>query len=147
MTALVVVDVQNDFVDGTLAIRECPAREEGADVVPVINHMIDTCSFDVVVYSLDWHPQNHISFVDNVAKRKLHHSTKVRGTACKQRWVSGQSHFVQPIEKATRKLLSRSVSTGIRPSDSVPFQCPPRFHQSCFFERNVEEINAAGRAT
>lgn len=77
VTALVVVDVQNDFVDGTLAIRKCPAEEEGADVVPIINHMIDTCHFDIVVYSLDWHPKDHISFVENVPKRKLHHSCKV----------------------------------------------------------------------
>ena len=72
-----MVDVQNDFVDGSLAIRDCPAQEEGADVVPVINELIDECNFDVVVYSLDWHPEDHISFVDNVSKRKVHHSSKV----------------------------------------------------------------------
>ena len=77
MSALVVVDVQNDFVDGTLAIRDCPAEEEGADVVPVINELIDNCHFDTVVYSLDWHPKDHISFVENVKCRKLHHSSKV----------------------------------------------------------------------
>ena len=71
------MDVQNDFVDGTLAIRDCPAEEEGADVVPVINHLLETCDFDVVVYSLDWHPKDHISFVENVSCRKLHHSSKV----------------------------------------------------------------------
>ena len=69
--------MQNDFVDGTLAIRDCPAEEEGADVVPVINQLIESCDFDIVVYSLDWHPKNHISFIENVSCRKLHHSSKV----------------------------------------------------------------------
>ena len=77
VSALVVVDVQNDFVDGTLAIRDCPAEEEGADVVPVINRLIEDCHFDIVVYSLDWHPKDHISFVENVSCRKMHHSSKV----------------------------------------------------------------------
>ena len=39
--ALVVVDVQNDFIDGTLAVKQCPAGQDGADVVPVINSLID----------------------------------------------------------------------------------------------------------
>ncbi len=72
-----MVDVQNDFIDGTLAIRDCPAGQEGADVVPVISKLIEDVKFDVVVYSLDWHPENHISFLENVGIRPLHHTTKV----------------------------------------------------------------------
>ena len=39
--------------------------------------MLDTVPFDVVFYSLDWHPENHISFVENVGQRKLHSSSQV----------------------------------------------------------------------
>lgn len=35
-------------------------------------HAID---FDLVVYSLDWHPSDHISFVDNIKTRLLHESS------------------------------------------------------------------------
>ena len=53
--ALLVVDVQNDFCPGgALAIQD------GDQVVPVINQLIP--QFDIVVYSRDWHPQDHISF-------------------------------------------------------------------------------------
>jgi hypothetical protein len=43
----------------------------------------------VVTYSLDWHPPDHLSFVDNVQNRKLHETSPVN-TCC---LVSG----IQPI--------------------------------------------------
>ena len=78
MSALVIVDVQNDFITGSLAIKDCPAKQDGEAVVPIINQMIKNAAFDVIVYSLDWHPDNHISFIENVHDRKLDPSSKVR---------------------------------------------------------------------
>ena len=39
--------------------------------------MIDRVPFDAFYYSLDWHPQDHISFIDNVKLRKLDADSKV----------------------------------------------------------------------
>lgn len=69
ISALLIIDVQNDFIDGSLALKNCPAKQNGEEVVPVINELLNTASFDVVVYSLDWHPTNHISFFDNLHLR------------------------------------------------------------------------------
>lgn len=56
--ALVVVDVQNDFMpDGAL-----PAAG-GYDVVPIINGLME--QFDLVVATQDWHPPDHGSFASN----------------------------------------------------------------------------------
>ena len=41
-SALLIVDVQNDFIDGKLALKNCPAKQDGGEVVPVINHLIDS---------------------------------------------------------------------------------------------------------
>ena len=65
------MDVQNDFIDGTLALKNCPAKQDGAEVVPCINYMLDNVPFDVIVYTLDWHPADHCSFIENVHIRKL----------------------------------------------------------------------------
>jgi len=53
--ALIVVDVQNDFCEGgSLAVN-------GAnEIIRPINVMQE--SFQVVVYTADWHPKNHVSF-------------------------------------------------------------------------------------
>ena len=75
VTALVIVDVQYDFIDGSLALRNCPAKQDGGEVVPVINKLLEKTKFDVVIYSMDWHPESHISFVNNV--QKYPHSSTV----------------------------------------------------------------------
>jgi nicotinamidase/pyrazinamidase len=55
-TALVVVDVQNDFADpnGGLYVRE------GGKVVPMINEQVERARSNgaMVVYTQDWHPES-----------------------------------------------------------------------------------------
>jgi nicotinamidase/pyrazinamidase len=61
-TALIVVDIQNDFLSGgALAVRN------GDQVVPIANRLIASGEFDVVVATQDWHPSNHKSFAANHA--------------------------------------------------------------------------------
>ncbi|XP_064608566.1 uncharacterized protein LOC135472813 [Liolophura sinensis] len=83
VSALVIVDVQNDFLEGSLSLSQCPAGQCGLPVIPVINNMLDNVQFDVVVYSKDWHPKDHISFLENVNIRPLHPSSKVKSEEAK----------------------------------------------------------------
>ena len=76
-SAFVIVDVQNDFISGSLAIINCPAKQDGEDVVAPINYLLDTVPFDECYYSLDWHPADHVSFIDNVSMRRLYPGSKV----------------------------------------------------------------------
>ena len=58
MDALILVDIQNDFLPGgALAVPE------GDEVVPVANRLQE--GFDLVVATQDWHPPNHGSFATN----------------------------------------------------------------------------------
>ena len=58
---LINVDLQHDFISGSLAVQ-------GAEtIIPVINHLSQHGPFDVVVYSQDSHPSDHISFVQNAS--------------------------------------------------------------------------------
>lgn len=57
--ALLVVDVQNDFLPGgKLGVRD------GDAVVPVLNRYIEAFAEQglPIVYTRDWHPQDHCSF-------------------------------------------------------------------------------------
>ncbi|GAB4363507.1 MAG: nicotinamidase [Methylohalobius crimeensis] len=57
--ALIVVDVQNDFLPGgTLAIPE------GDQIIPVLNHYIDRFTAEglPILATRDWHPSHHCSF-------------------------------------------------------------------------------------
>lgn len=58
--ALIVVDVQNDFCSGgALAVPDAD------QVIPVINCL--SKAFDHVVFSRDWHPDDHCSFSETPA--------------------------------------------------------------------------------
>ncbi|KAK7603764.1 hypothetical protein V9T40_003763 [Parthenolecanium corni] len=75
--AFLIVDVQNDFISGSLNISNCPAQQNGLDVIEPINRLLDAVQFEVVYYSLDWHPPDHISFIDNLHLRPLHSSSPI----------------------------------------------------------------------
>src|SRR3954452_7789921 len=58
MRALILVDIQNDFLPGgALAVPN------GDEVVPVANKVMK--EIDLVVATQDWHPANHGSFAAN----------------------------------------------------------------------------------
>ena len=62
-TALIVVDVQNDFcTGGNLAVPK------GEEVVPIINAMAKR--FENVILTQDWHPNGHASFASQHAGKK-----------------------------------------------------------------------------
>ncbi len=58
MRALIVVDVQNDFVDGALSAQHTH------DLIPALNNLIDLSASSGVLsfFTRDWHPPNHSSF-------------------------------------------------------------------------------------
>ncbi|KAH6917063.1 pyrazinamidase/nicotinamidase [Coprinopsis sp. MPI-PUGE-AT-0042] len=53
--ALIVIDMQNDFVTGSLAVPE------GAAIIPKINELL-ALPFKLKVATRDFHPGNHVSF-------------------------------------------------------------------------------------
>jgi len=63
-TALIIIDVQNDFISGTLA-----NPYNASTIVPVINGLRD--KFDFVVISYDWHPYDHCSFTESHKEGKF----------------------------------------------------------------------------
>lgn len=63
MTALVIVDVQRDFVPG----GRLPVPR-GDEIIPVINWI--QSRYPLVVLTQDWHPPNHLSFASNHPGRK-----------------------------------------------------------------------------
>jgi len=56
-SALVIVDVQNDFLPGG-AVPHYKAEE----IIPLINRIRNAFRFDLVVVTQDWHPEQHVSF-------------------------------------------------------------------------------------
>src|SRR5262245_60592621 len=64
MNALLLVDIQNDFLPGgALAVRR------GDEIIATANRIMP--SYDLVVASQDWHPANHRSFASQQPGKRV----------------------------------------------------------------------------
>jgi nicotinamidase/pyrazinamidase len=74
MNALIIVDMQNDFIEGgALAVPG------GKGLVPLINKLQP--HFDLIVATQDWHPANHGSFAANHPGAKAFEVIDLNGLA------------------------------------------------------------------
>ena len=54
---LTIMDMQNDFTEnGAMPINGV------SSIIPVINELIESDEYDLIIMTQDWHPVNHISF-------------------------------------------------------------------------------------
>ena len=112
MKALVIVDVQNDFlINGSL---EVPG---GNEVIEPINQIIK--NYALVVSTKDWHPLDHISFASNHPGKKIGDVVKVNNLDqilwpehCVQK--SKGSDFPTTLNlKAIKKIIYKGINSQI----------------------------------
>jgi nicotinamidase/pyrazinamidase len=53
----VLIDIQNDFITGSLNNSRAPA------ILPNVYSLLDTQEWPLIIASQDWHPEGHVSFV------------------------------------------------------------------------------------
>ncbi len=114
MKALLIIDVQNDFLPG--GSLEVPG---GDRILPVINRI--SGGFDLVVATQDWHPADHMSFASNHQGKKPFEEGMVGGIE----QVLWPDHCVQgtegagfsedldmrPVEAIFRKGMDREIDS------------------------------------
>lgn len=72
MKALIVVDIQNDFLQGgSLAVQG------GNEIIPIINSIQE--KFDLVVATQDWHPKGHKSFASQHSNKSVYDKIDLNG--------------------------------------------------------------------
>jgi len=114
MRALILVDLQNDFMPGgALAVPQ------GDEVVAVANEMMD--EFDLVVASQDWHPANHSSFASQHPGKSSGDQVEVEGLPqtlwpdhCVQGKAGARLHnalSVEEVDHIVKKGVDRSIDS------------------------------------
>jgi len=114
MEALLLVDVQNDFMPfGALP------TSGGDEVVPVCNRLAE--AYELVVATQDWHPPDHASFASNHAGRKPGEVIQLQGMDqvlwpdhCVQNTPGASFHSgldVGPIGHVVRKGTDPSIDS------------------------------------
>jgi nicotinamidase/pyrazinamidase len=111
-SALVIVDVQYDFVPGgALAVPE------GDKVIPVINRLQP--KYDLVVATQDWHPNGHGSFASSHAGKKVGDIANLAGlpqVLWPDHCIQGShgAEFVKDLETARiARIFQKGTDPGI----------------------------------
>ena len=105
MEALLLIDVQNDFLPGgSLAVGG------GDEIIPVINKLQE--HFSLVIATQDWHPISHKSFASNHPGKEVYDVTEILGKT----QVLWPDHCVQASEGAalSSKLSQHRIEAVFR---------------------------------
>jgi len=82
--ALLIIDVQNDFLQGgSLAVPR------GDEIIPLLNKLQE--QFELIIATKDWHPKNHKSFASQHKNRKVGDVVILNG----QKQILWPDHCVQ----------------------------------------------------
>jgi nicotinamidase/pyrazinamidase len=148
MNALLVVDIQNDFLPGgALAVAD------GDQVIPIANRLMDC--FALVLATQDWHPAHHGSFAANHPGRQPGEVIDLNGIMqilwpvhCVQ-GSPGAAFSTQIRADRFHKIFKKGIDPGI---DSYSGFFDNGWRRSTGLaeylkERNVDEIFICGLAT
>lgn len=130
--ALLIIDVQNDFCEnGALAVPNANS------IIPYINNLSQSNTFDEIILSQDFHPKDHVSFAANHPTQKVGDSVVLGDNTSQILWpihcVQGtfgtkfhetlnQSTVTKIIQKGTNKFIdsysafydnNHKVATGL----------------------------------
>lgn len=74
MKALLVIDVQYDFLEGgSLEVKD------SNKIIPIINKLTKSKEFDLVIFTKDWHPSNHKSFASQHSGKNMFDLIELNG--------------------------------------------------------------------
>lgn len=152
-TALVVVDVQPDFLPGgALAVAD------GDAILAPLRALLERFPFDLAVATQDWHPPGHVSFASSHAGRQPFDVIDVHGHPqtlwpdhCVQGTAGAELHRALPWERIAaviRKGTQRDVDSysGFRNNWDAAGGRPPTGLAGYLRERAVGEVFVCGLA-
>lgn len=152
-TALIVVDVQPDFMPGGAL-----ACHEGEAIVPGIDRLLSSHMFRHVVATQDWHPRGHISFASSHPGRAPFEQITLHGQPqtlwpdhCVQGTTGAELHPAidwSPLDAVIRKGSDPGVDSysGFRENHGPHGTRPSTGLAGWLRERGVDEVFVCGLA-
>ena len=147
MKALLIVDLQNDFLPG----GNLPVAN-GDEIISLINTL--QSRYELVVATQDWHPSNHKSFASNHASRQAFDVIELRGVE-QTLWPA---HCIQDSfgEELVSSLNKKSIEAIFRKGTNPDIDSYSGFFDNLGLkntglhgylkDRGVEELHICGLA-
>lgn len=135
MKVLIIVDLQNDFITGSLKVK---GAEE---IVPVANRLIVEGGYDVIVLTQDWHPPGHSSFISSNPDKKGwpdHCVMGTEGARLHSNLLPGRADLI--IRKGTKKEVDSYSAFYDNDGTSIGLS-------GYLKDRGVDEVHIMGLAT
>lgn len=130
---LLIVDMQRDFIDGSLAVLE------GSKIIEPIRREANA-DYGTVVASMDWHPPDHMSFSDNGGIWPRHCEQFTEGAALDSRIAKVADAFIYKGFIPSQEAYSAFDGyVGFRPGTGQALV-------SWLHDRKVRTINVCGLA-
>ncbi|WP_440995481.1 nicotinamidase [Arhodomonas sp. SL1] len=152
-SALVVVDMQPDFMEGGAL-----ATVGGSEIVPAVAELMASGRFGQIAATQDWHPPGHISFASSHSGREPFEVIELYGhdqvlwpDHCVQGSAGAELHRDLPWEQAAvivRKGEEPAVDSysGFRNNFDADGERPPTGLGGYLRERGVETVFLCGLA-
>ncbi len=151
--ALLVVDVQNDFLPG----GSLPVPD-GHEILAPLRTLMESDGFDLIVATQDWHPRGHISFASTHDSHQpfdlihlYHHDQTLWPDHCVQGTHGARLHADLPWDKAAaiiRKATDPEVDSysALRNNWNPRGRRPPTGLSGYFKNHGVREVFICGLA-
>jgi len=123
-SALIVVDMQNDFINGTLPVSG------GKDIIPTINRLVALEGWAFVGFTTDYHPHDHASFAASHASRKVFSRVTLEytkdGKLCSEEFAKVYKGSVQAVCRADE--IEHSLEQTLWPTHCVQNTVGQKIH-------------------
>ena len=151
--ALIVVDVQNDFLPGGALAVAC-----GDEILAPLRTLMNSGAFELIVATQDWHPRGHISFASSHRGRKPMEVIQLYGHPqtlwpdhCVQGTEGARLHADLPWDKAAmiiRKATDPAVDSysAMRNNWNPQGKRPPTGLGGYLKDHRVREVFVCGLA-
>lgn len=130
---LLVIDAQYDFINGSLAVNGAEEK------MTKLSEHIEKDNYDIIVFTADWHPNEHMSFVENGGQWPKH---------CVQ-YTHGAAIFQPLLEMTDKKNTFMRVLTKGDVPLKEEYSLMDNYFSSKEFLRlvgvnNIEQIDVCG---
>lgn len=140
--ALIIVDVQNDFLPG--GALGVPDGDKIIEPLIKLNEDRKRYDYDLILSSYDWHPKNHMSFVENGGPWPAHCVQNTHGAVIEERIADFSDYWIEKGGNPEKEAYS--AFDGFVYNDTDGWKSKKPLLVDFLLDRHIEMVDVCGLA-